>query len=49
MATTYLSAHVVCGRAVEVVVGPAGELVLAELARGAVVIERKLGVRFEEL
>ena len=42
----YLSTHVVCGRAVEVCVGPLGELVLAILAVGAVIIERELRVRF---
>ena len=47
--SAYLSAHIVCGGAVEVVVGPLSELVLTELARGAVIIERELGVRFEEL
>ena len=47
--SAYLSAHVVCGGAVEVVVGPLSELILTKLARGAVIIERELGVRFEEL
>ena len=46
---TYLAGHIVVAGAVKVVVGPAGEGVLLELVRGAVVLEGELRVGLEEL
>ena len=46
---TYLLRHVVIARPVEVLVGPLGEGVLCELARGTMVLEGELRVRLEEL
>jgi len=44
-----LGTHVVVAGPVEVLVGPLGEGLLAELLRGAMVVERELGVGLEEL
>ena len=46
---TYLDTHIVVTGPVEVLVGPLGERLLTELFSGAMVVERELRVRLEEL
>jgi hypothetical protein len=45
----YLAGHVVVGSPVEVVVGPAEELVLLEALGASSVTEAELGLRLKEL
>ena len=48
-ARPYLVAHVVVAGPVEVLIGPVGECALRELVGCAVIVERELGVRLQEL